>query len=81
MSLGCDPIWYGIVLTMLAEAGLLSPPVGMNLFVLQGLRPDYRFATIVAGSLPFFLVVVAMIGLMMVFPELVTFLPRAVITR
>jgi tripartite ATP-independent transporter DctM subunit len=80
-SLGYDPIWFGVVLTMLAEAGLLSPPVGMNLFVLQGLRPDYRFGTIVRGSVPFFVVVVAMVGLMMAFPDVVTFLPRATMGR
>jgi tripartite ATP-independent transporter DctM subunit len=80
-SLGYDPIWYGVVLTMLAEAGLLSPPVGMNLFVLQGLRPDYRFGLIVAGAFPFFVVVLGMIGLMMAFPGLATFLPRAVMGR
>jgi tripartite ATP-independent transporter DctM subunit len=80
-SLGYDPIWYGVVLTMLAEAGLLSPPVGMNLFVLQGLRPDYRFGTIVAGAFPFFVVVLVMIGLMMAFPGLATFLPRATMGR
>ena len=80
-SVGFDPIWYGVTLTMLAEAGLLSPPVGMNLFVLQGLRPNYRFATIVSGAFPFFLIVVGMILLMMVFPELITYLPRAAITR
>jgi tripartite ATP-independent transporter DctM subunit len=80
-SLGYDPIWYGVVLTMLAEAGLLSPPVGMNLFVLQGLRPDYRFGLIVAGAFPFFVVVLGTIGLMMAFPGLATFLPRAVMGR
>src|SRR5690606_22093102 len=39
VSLGFDPIWYGVLLTMLIECGLLTPPVGMNLFILQGLRP------------------------------------------
>jgi tripartite ATP-independent transporter DctM subunit len=80
-SLGYDPIWYGVTLTMLAEAGLLSPPVGMNLFVLQGLRPQYRFATIVRGALPFFFIVVATILLMLAVPELITALPRAAMRR
>lgn len=80
-SLGYDPIWYGVTLTMLAEAGLLSPPVGMNLFVLQGLRPQYRFATIVRGALPFFFIVVATILLMLAVPELITALPQAAMRR
>lgn len=80
-SLGFDPIWYGVTLTMLAEAGLLSPPVGMNLFVLQGLRPQYPFGTIVRGAFPFFLVVVAAVLLLIPFPGLVTALPRAMIGR
>jgi C4-dicarboxylate transporter, DctM subunit len=80
-ALGFDPIWFGVTLTMLAEAGLLSPPVGMNLFVLQGLRPDYRFATIVVGALPFFVIVVGAVFLMLAFPQLVLFLPGVMMGR
>ena len=56
MKLGFDPIWYGVILTMFGEVGLLTPPVGMNLYILQGLRPNYPFMEIVKGCAPFFLV-------------------------
>ena len=73
---GFDPIWFGIVMTMWEECGLLTPPVGMNLFVLQGLRPNQPFSQIVSGAMPFFLVLCAVIMLLLPFPELVLFLPR-----
>ena len=75
-SLGFDPVWFGIVLTMLIEASLLTPPVGMNLFILQGLRPEYPFSQIVKGCFPFFIVLLAVIILMIAFPNLITFLPQ-----
>jgi len=79
IKLGFDPIWYGVVSTTFCEAALLSPPVGMNLFILQGLRPEYPFMQIVKGTLPFFLVDVGTIALVVAFPQLATFLPRTMI--
>lgn len=76
-ALGFDPIWYGVLMTMLIEAGLLTPPVGMNLFILQGLRPTYPFADLVGGAMPFFYTLCAVIALIAAFPDLVTALPRA----
>ncbi|MBZ0122696.1 MAG: TRAP transporter large permease subunit, partial [Roseovarius sp.] len=78
MSLGFDPVWYGVLLTMLIEAGLLTPPVGINLFILQGLRPDYPFGVLVRGAMPFFFALLAVIALVVAFPGLVTWLPRLV---
>lgn len=74
-SLGYDLIWFGLLVTMMTECGLLTPPVGMNLFILQGLQPDLPFAEIVRGCFPFFLVILVMVVIMTVFPQLVTFLP------
>jgi C4-dicarboxylate transporter DctM subunit len=81
IALKFDPVWYGIILTMLVECALLSPPVGMNLFILQGLRPDYRFADIVKGCFPFFLVLVANLALFIAFPFLITFLPNTMLGK
>jgi C4-dicarboxylate transporter DctM subunit len=75
-ALGFDLIWFGVVMTMMAEVGLLTPPVGAILFILQGLQPDYPFEKIVRGCFPFFIVIVIVIELLSVFPELVTFLPN-----
>ncbi|MBI4284541.1 MAG: TRAP transporter large permease subunit [Chloroflexi bacterium] len=76
MSLGFDPIWYGVIVTMFGEAGLITPPVGMNLFILQGLRPQYPYWQIVKGCMFFFWPLLLVIFLVMFFPSLVTFLPR-----
>ena len=78
VSLGFDPVWYGVLLTMLIEAGLLTPPVGVNLFILQGLRPDYPFGVLVRGAMPFFLALLGVIALLVAFPDLATWLPRLV---
>jgi TRAP-type C4-dicarboxylate transport system permease large subunit len=75
MALGFDPVWFGVVQTMLIEVGLLTPPVGVNLFILQGLRPDFPFSDIVRGCTPFFFVLLLVILVMVVFPRLITFLP------
>jgi len=75
-ALGFDMIWFGVVMTMLVEIGMLTPPVGAILFVLQGLRPDYPFKKIVSGCAPFFVVILIIIELASIFPQLVTFLPK-----
>jgi tripartite ATP-independent transporter DctM subunit len=75
-GLGFDMIWFGVVMTMLVELGLLTPPVGAILFILQGLRPEYTFKKIVSGCTPFFIVIIIVIQLVSIFPHLVTFLPK-----
>jgi tripartite ATP-independent transporter DctM subunit len=74
---GFDAIWFGIVLTINMELGLITPPVGLNLFVINGIVPDVRLIEILKGSLPFGLCMVLMIILLCVFPEIATWLPDA----
>jgi TRAP-type C4-dicarboxylate transport system permease large subunit len=74
---GFDAIWFGIVLTINMELGLITPPVGLNLFVINGIVPDVRLAEVLRGSLPFGLCMVGMIVLLCVFPEIATWLPNA----
>jgi C4-dicarboxylate transporter, DctM subunit len=78
-GLGFDPIWYGVLLTMIIEAGLLTPPVGMNLFILQGLRPEYSFIELIKGTMPFFVVLMLVTGMVIAFPALITYLPRTML--
>ena len=75
-SLGFDPVWFGVVFTILIEVSLITPPLGMNLFVLQGVVSDSRFAEIIAGSVPYFLILLAMIALLAMFPDIALWLPR-----
>lgn len=75
---GFDPIWFAVVLTINMEIGLISPPVGLNLYVIKGIAPDISLQTILRGSLPFVVCMVIAIVLLCVFPGLATWLPDAV---
>jgi tripartite ATP-independent transporter DctM subunit len=75
-GMGWDPIWWGIVLTILIEAALITPPVGLNLYVVQGMRGRGSINEVIRGSLPFVFAMVALIGLLMAFPEVALWLPR-----
>ncbi len=74
---GFDPIWFGVVLTINMELGLITPPVGLNLFVINGITPDISLGTILRGAYPFMLCMVLAILILCVFPGLATWLPQA----
>jgi len=73
--LGFDPVWFGIVVTMNVEMGMITPPVGLNLFILKGAVPGIEMKDIVGGSLPFLLLLTLGLAIIMVFPSLATWLP------
>ena len=73
---GFDPIWFGVILTINMELGLITPPVGLNLFVINGITPDVKLPTILKGALPFMGCMVVAIVILCVFPELATWLPQ-----
>jgi C4-dicarboxylate transporter DctM subunit len=72
---GFDPIWFAVILTINMEIGLISPPVGLNLYVINGIAPDISLRTILMGSLPFVACMVLAIVLLCVFPGIATWLP------
>jgi tripartite ATP-independent transporter DctM subunit len=72
---GFDPIWFAVILTINMEIGLISPPVGLNLYVINGIAPDISLKTILMGSLPFVGCMVVAIILLCLFPSLATWLP------
>ncbi len=74
-ALGVDPVWFGILVVTVAEIGLITPPVGMNLFVIQGVVAGLRQETIVRGILPFLLADLVRLALLLAIPSLVLFLP------
>jgi C4-dicarboxylate transporter DctM subunit len=78
ISAGFDPIWFGVILTINMELGLITPPVGLNLFVINGITPDIKLQTILRGALPFMGCMVVAILLLCVFPGLATWLPGKV---
>ena len=72
---GFDPIWFGVQLVILCEIGLLTPPVGMNLFVIQGIAKGTRIETIIKGAAPFFLILLVGLAVFTFAPDLILFLP------
>lgn len=78
MALGYDPIWFGIVIVMIVQIGLISPPVGMNIFVMRSLLPHVSIGVLFRGVTPFCLVLVLALGIMIAFPELALVIPRYV---
>jgi TRAP-type C4-dicarboxylate transport system permease large subunit len=76
VGLGFNLIWFGIVLIMFIEMGLITPPVGLNLFVMQKMAKDVPVGTIVKGSLPFLALMVVVVWLLTFFPGIVLFLPN-----
>ncbi len=75
VSAGFDPYWFAVVLTINMEIGLITPPVGLNLYVINGIAPDIPLKTILWGSMPFVVCMVLAIVILSVFPGLVTWLP------
>ncbi len=79
-SIGYDPIWFGIFLVVLCEASLVTPPVGMNLYVVQGIRTDKGpMKDIIIGMLPFLVMMVVLLALLIYFPILALWLPGKMI--
>ena len=76
IALGYDPVWLGITIIVLVEVALITPPVGLNLFVVQSLRPSGSMNDVMLGSLPFVLMLLGMVFLLAVYPDLALWLPR-----
>lgn len=74
-ALGFDGIWFGACLTILIEASLLTPPVGINVFTIHGLVPHRPVGEIILGSMPFFFVMLVCLAILTAFPDIVTWLP------
>jgi tripartite ATP-independent transporter DctM subunit len=80
-KLGFDPIWFGVILTINMELGLITPPVGLNLFVINGIVPQVRLGTILKGALPFGLLMLVAMLILSVVPEIATWLPDQVMGK
>jgi len=73
---GYDPVWYGVLFVILIETAMITPPVGINLYVVQGLRKSGRINDVIRGSSPFVLAMFAMLAILSFWPGLALFLPR-----
>ena len=74
-AIGFDPIWFGVMLTLNMEIGLITPPVGLNLYVINSIAPNVKLPTILWGALPFMVCMLLGIVLLIAFPGLATWLP------
>ena len=75
LDLGFDPIWFGVIIVMTVELGLITPPVGMNVFVINSIARDVSLPTIFRGVLPFIATDIVRLVLLVLFPAIVLFLP------
>ena len=75
MKLGFDPIWFGVVIVIVVELGLITPPVGLNVFVIKGIAQDVPMYTIFKGIIPFVIADIVLIALITIWPEIALFLP------
>jgi len=75
MELGFDPIWFGVIIVLVAEMGVITPPVGVNVFVIKGIAPDVPLETIFKGIFPFLVALIIVTAILVIFPQIATFLP------
>ena len=75
-ALGFDLVWFGVIVTVNIEIGMITPPVGLNLYILKQVVPDLSLSEIILGALPFVVVLLAGLVVVMIFPELSLWLPR-----
>jgi len=76
VALGFDPVWFGVVMTINMELALITPPVGLNLFIIGGIQPDAHMVTIIRGVLPFIVLAALFLGVVIAFPEISLWLPK-----
>jgi C4-dicarboxylate transporter, DctM subunit len=74
-ALGFDPIWFGVIIVMTVELGLIHPPVGMNVFVIKSVVQDVKFSTIFAGVIPFVITDIIRLVILIAFPLIALYLP------
>ena len=76
VAAGIDPVWFGVFIVLMCEISLISPPVGMTLYVIQAVRREGTIAEVFQGTVPFFIAMVVMTALLIGFPEMALWLPR-----
>src|SRR5260370_19877194 len=75
---GFDLIWFGVIMTIVMEMGLIHPPVGLNLFVIKNIAPDIPLSDVIWGVVPFVILMILAVVLLSVVPDIATWLPRKV---
>jgi C4-dicarboxylate transporter, DctM subunit len=76
LGMGYDPIWFGIIIILVAEMGVITPPVGINVYVIKGVAPDVPLEIIFRGILPFLAAIIVCISILIAFPQIALYLPN-----
>jgi len=80
LALGYDPIWFGVVMVIVLEMGMISPPVGVNVFVVKGVVEDVPLRDIFAGIIPFWIAMAVCLVILLTFPQIALILPNTMIS-
>jgi len=75
LALGFNPIWFGVIIVLVTEMGVITPPVGINVYIIKGIAEDVPLETIFKGIFPFLGALIIAVALLMAFPQIATFLP------
>jgi TRAP-type C4-dicarboxylate transport system permease large subunit len=75
VRLGFDPIWFGVIIVLVSEMGVITPPVGVNVYVIKGIAPDIPLETIFKGIFPFLVAIILNTAILMAFPKIALILP------
>ena len=75
LSLGLDPIWFGVIIVLVTEMGVITPPVGVNVYIIKSVVPEVKIETIFKGIFPFLIAQILAVILLMIFPSIATYLP------
>ncbi|MGE5398052.1 MAG: TRAP transporter large permease [Chitinophagales bacterium] len=77
-NLGYDPIWFGVIIVLAVAMGVITPPVGMNVYIIKGIAPDVPLETIFKGIWPFLLAIIICLIILIIFPQIATVLPNLI---
>jgi tripartite ATP-independent transporter DctM subunit len=78
LELGYDPIWFGVIIVVVTQMGVISPPVGVNVYIVSGIERDVPLQTIFKGALPFLAALIVAAALLMLFPQITLLLPNLI---
>ena len=79
LALGIDPIWFGVLVVLTLEMGLISPPVGINVFIVKSVAPKAELGQIFRGVLPFWLMMILCVAILLAVPQIALILPNTMI--
>ena len=81
LGLGIDPIWFGVALVVMLELGQITPPMGINLFVIQGISGGRPLSEVLRGTWPYFIIMLVFVTILTAFPKLALWLPSQMMMR